>query len=93
MGKGEHHNQHVQFCLCFYLPKKVNPIVSKSDNCCPLSEQEGKKPSQIISSQLNVGGLIKRNASNGNTHVLINSREITKEELWMLKVGVFDTAV
>jgi hypothetical protein len=56
-----------------------------------LNEQEGQKPSQIITSQLNVGGVIKKNASNGNTDVLINNREITKEELWMLKVGVLDS--
>lgn len=53
-----------------------------------MNEQEGKKPSQIISAHLNIGGLIKQNASNGNTNVLINNREITKEELLMLKVGV-----
>jgi hypothetical protein len=55
-----------------------------------LIEQEGQKPSQIISPELNVGGIINRKASNGNTNVLINSREITKEELWMLKVGLLN---
>jgi len=61
--------------------------------------QEGQKPCQIISAQLNVGGYIKRDASNGNarilicffgkskyTGILINNREITKEEVWRLKV-------
>ena len=56
-----------------------------------MNEQEGQKPSQIITSQLNVGGHIKMNASNGSAKVWINSREITKEELWMLKVGVLNS--
>ncbi|GMH23555.1 hypothetical protein Nepgr_025398 [Nepenthes gracilis] len=47
--------------------------------------KEGHKPCQIISPQLNVGGPIKRDASNGNTNVLINNREITKVELLMLQ--------
>ena len=56
-----------------------------------MNEQEGQKPSQIITCQLGVGGHVKRNASNGNTNVLINNREITKEELWMLKGGVLNS--
>lgn len=49
-------------------------------------KQEGQKPCQIISAELEIGGSIERNASNGNTNVMINNREITKAELWMLQV-------
>lgn len=53
-------------------------------------KQEGEKPSQIISAELDIGASIQQNASNGNTNVLINGREITKTELWMLQVRVLD---
>ena len=52
-----------------------------------LTEQEGRGPCQIVSTHLEVGGRIKRDASNGNTNVCINNREITKKELRILKVG------
>ena len=49
-------------------------------------KQEGDKPCQIISSQLNLRGHLKRNASNGNTNVQVNGREITQKERRMLQV-------
>ena len=53
---------------------------------CYLIIQEGQRPSQIICPRLEVGGNLERNASNGKTNVTVNGREITIEELWLLKV-------
>ncbi|KAG2705544.1 hypothetical protein I3760_05G059600 [Carya illinoinensis] len=77
----------VQLQSCKNPPKKLRPGCYWYDKVSGLWGREGKKPSQIISAQLDVGGLIKLNASNGNTNVLMNNREITKEELWMLKAA------
>lgn len=47
-------------------------------------------PCQIISPQLNVGGHIKPEASKGDTNIMINGREITKLEAFILQVFVLD---
>ncbi|CAG7885112.1 unnamed protein product [Brassica rapa] len=45
----------------------------------------GEKPCQIIRYNMNIGGAIMEKAINGDTEIFINSREITKTELMMLK--------
>lgn len=68
-------------------PKKLKPGRYWYDKVSGLWGKEGHRPCQIISPQLNVGGQIKRNASNGNTKILVNSREITEVEHWMMHVA------
>lgn len=48
--------------------------------------QEGHKPERIISPSLKVGGNLQTNASNGQTKVYMNGRELGRLELKMLKV-------
>lgn len=47
--------------------------------------QEGKRPDEVITAELNIGGILLDSASHGNTGVFINEREITGKELKMLK--------
>lgn len=68
-------------------PKKLKPGSYWYDKVSGFWGKEGHGPSQIISHQLSVGVHIKPNASNGNTKIFINNREITKKEHFMLKAA------
>ncbi|KAL9238171.1 hypothetical protein vseg_012635 [Gypsophila vaccaria] len=78
--------EQMELRSCSNPPTSLNPGNYWYDRVSGFWGKEGQKPCQIISPQLNVGDpKMKRDASNGNTNVLINGREITKAELWMLQ--------
>ncbi|XVE67426.1 hypothetical protein DITRI_Ditri08aG0160000 [Diplodiscus trichospermus] len=72
---------------CQNPPEKLKPGFYWYDKLSGFWGKEGHGPCQIITAQLNVGGHLKPNASNGNAKILINNREITRKELWMLQLA------
>ncbi|XP_062019223.1 extra-large guanine nucleotide-binding protein 1-like [Rosa rugosa] len=72
---------------CRNPPKNLKPGSYWYDNVSGFWGKVGRRPCQVISPQLNVGGHLRENASNGDTKIMINGRVITKLEVFMLQMA------
>ncbi|KAJ0247274.1 Extra-large guanine nucleotide-binding protein 2 [Hirschfeldia incana] len=86
-GKPLNEDELFELQNCPNPPRKLKPGDYWYDKVAGYWGKVGEKPSHIISPDMSIGGgHIMKEASNGDTEICINSREITKTELMMLKV-------
>ncbi|CAI9104419.1 OLC1v1003087C1 [Oldenlandia corymbosa var. corymbosa] len=78
----------LQLHSCRNPPKKIKPGRYWYDKISGYWGKVGHPPSQVISPMMDIGGILDQKASNGKSNVMINGREITKKELWMLRVCI-----